>query len=62
MTVLADTALAADGRATALLALGPEAGMALAEAQGWAALMIEIEAVGEFKEWQSSTFAARLAD
>jgi thiamine biosynthesis lipoprotein len=40
VTVLADSTMLADGWATALLVSGPERGMALAEAEGLAALLI----------------------
>lgn len=60
VTVLADSALAADGRATTLLALGPEDGLALAQEQGWAALLLEISAAGEFVERETPAFAEYL--
>ncbi len=62
VTVIADNALLADGRATALLALGPEAGLELAEQQGWAALFIEIGDDGGFIERESSALSAELAE
>jgi len=40
-SVVADTAMQADALATALLVLGPEAGLRLAEREAWAVLLIE---------------------
>lgn len=57
VTVLADTAMAADGLATALLVLGPDEGLALAEREGVATYFI-IRADGGYKTVMSSRFTA----
>jgi thiamine biosynthesis lipoprotein len=41
VSVVAETCMLADGRATALLALGPERARQLAREQGWAVLLLE---------------------
>jgi len=56
VTVLRPTAAEADGIATALTVLGPEAGYALAESQGWAALFIERDDDG-FRQRETTAFA-----
>ena len=56
MTVIDSTAMAADAWATALSVLGPEEGLALAEARGMAALFI-IRADDDFA--MASTSAMR---
>jgi thiamine biosynthesis lipoprotein len=57
VTVLADAAMDADAWATALLVLGPERGMALADAQGIAALFIE-HAADALRATASQAFSA----
>lgn len=56
VTVLRPTAAEADGIATALTVLGPEAGFALAESRGWAALFIERDGDG-FRQRETTAFA-----
>jgi thiamine biosynthesis lipoprotein len=53
VSVVADTAMQADGWATALLVLGPERGYSLAQARGLAALLVTAS---------GSTFDARITD
>lgn len=61
VTVLADSATAADGWATALLVLGAERGPALAESEGVAALFIERHADGRIVERTTAAFDLRTA-
>jgi len=58
VTVVADTALQADGLATALIVLGEAKGRALAEASGIAAQFIERVPDGGFRDSMTSAFAA----
>ena len=60
VTVVADTALAADAWATALTVLGPERGFELAEARGMAALFVLRDAAG-VHERATDAFRQRLA-
>ena len=60
VTVLAPTAMAADGWATALNVLGPVAGMRLAEAQGLAVVMLVADG-NELKALESQAFKDYLA-
>ena len=60
VTVLAPTALAADGYATTLMVLGPKAGMAWADARGLAVFMLIRNARGEFFERYNAAFAPNL--
>lgn len=57
VTVLSETAMAADGWATALLAMGDKSGMVLAEKLGIAAFFL-VRSEGGFVEKRSSHFAA----
>ena len=57
-TVVAPECGFADAMATALIVLGPERGLALAEREALAAYFIVRERDGEFSERQSSAFAA----
>ena len=60
VTVLNPSAMVADGWATALMAMGPEQAMAMAELNNLAVLLIQRE--GEaFSEWSSSALLAYLA-
>jgi len=56
VTVLADTAIEADGWATALLVLGPERGPPLAESADLAALFIERHADGRIETRSTTAF------
>lgn len=56
VTILRPTAAEADGLATALTVLGPEAGFELAENRGWAALFVQRTASG-FSQRQTTAFA-----
>jgi thiamine biosynthesis lipoprotein len=58
VTVVRPTALDADGLATALFVLGPGAGRALAEREGWAALFVERTARGGLALEATPAFAA----
>lgn len=58
VTVLAESTMVADAWATALLVLGPERGMALAEAHGLAALFIEHQSDGGLDADASPAFVA----
>lgn len=60
VTVVADTTAAADGMATALLVMGPEEGLLLAEQQELAA-MFQIRRGDEIHERRSSQFAHLVA-
>lgn len=63
-TVLAENAMLADAWATAMLILGRERGLAIAEAQGLAVLFIERDAESSdlsFKQTRSTRFAALTA-
>lgn len=55
VTVVAETALVADGLATVLIVMGADKGRALAEANQIAALFI-IKQDGEFIEYESTQF------
>jgi FAD:protein FMN transferase len=57
VTVLAPTTLAADGYATALMVLGPDRGMAWADARGLAVYMIVRDAQGTLAERYNAAFA-----
>ena len=59
VTVVADTAAFADAAATALLVLGPDAGMELAEQQSIAAYFL-LRLESEFEERMSSLFAKKV--
>jgi len=60
VTVVADTCMTADALATALNVMGPEAGMKLADAKGWAVLMLVRE--GEaFVERRTKAFETLVA-
>lgn len=61
VTVLAPTTLEADGYATALMVLGPEKGMALAEQKNLPVFMIVRDAQGKFVERYNDRFAPYLA-
>jgi thiamine biosynthesis lipoprotein len=56
VTVIDELAVRADAFATALMVLGPDAGMALAERLNLAALFLVREAEGGFLERTSSRF------
>ncbi len=58
VTVVRPTALEADGLATALFVLGPQAGRALAEREGWAALFVVRARQGGFATESTPAFAA----
>jgi thiamine biosynthesis lipoprotein len=58
VTVLADDCMRADALATALLVLGPDRGVRLAESLGLAAYFVERLALGQYRDHQSSAFAA----
>ncbi|HEX9857289.1 MAG TPA: FAD:protein FMN transferase, partial [Paracoccaceae bacterium] len=60
VAVLAPTALQADGWATVMAVLGPEAGLALAEARGLAVAFIQPDPPAGFVERGSSAMAALL--
>ncbi len=57
VTVLAPTGLAADGYATTLMVLGPERGMAWADARGLGVYMLIRDANGRFIERYNAAFA-----
>ncbi|MFT7580049.1 MAG: thiamine biosynthesis lipoprotein [Myxococcota bacterium] len=57
VTVVSETCMKADALATALNVLGPDAGMALAQAKGWAVLMLVHEGDG-FVERKTAAFEA----
>lgn len=59
VTVVADTAAFADAAATALLVMGPEAGLALAERESIAAYFL-LRLGSEFEERMSSLFAVEV--
>jgi thiamine biosynthesis lipoprotein len=59
VTVVADTAAFADAAATALLVLGPEAGMELAERESIAAYFL-LRLGSEFEERMSSLFVTKV--
>jgi len=59
VTVVADTAAFADAAATALLVMGPEAGLALAEQESIAAYFL-LRLGSKFEERMSSLFAAEV--
>ncbi len=61
VTVIHPSATSADGFATALMVLGPERGMALAEREQLAVLMV-VRAGDGFEERSSSTFSPFLAE
>ena len=58
VTVLAESCLEADAWATALYVLGPDAGLELAEAHGFAALFLTANADGTVEEAATTAFAA----
>lgn len=58
VTVVRPSAAEADGLATALFVLGPQAGRALAEREGWAALFVVRTARGGFAVEATPAFAA----
>lgn len=60
VTVVAADCLSADAWSTALMVLGPEAGLALAEREGLAAHMIVRDGAGGFATRSSTAFAAYL--
>ena len=60
VTVLAPTALAADGYATTLMVLGPERGMAWADARGLAVYMLIRTPEGAFSERYNAAFGPNL--
>jgi thiamine biosynthesis lipoprotein len=60
VTVIAPTTLAADGYATALTVMGPEAGMRFAEDHGLAVFMILRDASGKLSERYNPRFAPYL--
>ncbi len=60
VTVLAPTGLAADGYATTLMVLGPERGMAWADARGLGVYMLVRNARGGFVERYNAAFAPAL--
>jgi thiamine biosynthesis lipoprotein len=60
VTVIATDCMRADAMATALMVLGPEEGLALAEREGLAVYML-LRGKGGFEARQSSTFAPYLA-
>ena len=57
VSVLAPLCVRADGLATALEVLGPEAGYRLATDQGWAALFVTREEDGTFSERMTAAFS-----
>ena len=59
VTVVADTAAFADAAATALLVLGPDEGLALADRESIAALFL-LRLGDQFEERMSQTFAAKV--
>jgi thiamine biosynthesis lipoprotein len=59
VTVVAETAAFADAAATALLVLGPDAGMRLAEQENIAAYFL-LRLGSEFEERMSSLFAMKV--
>ena len=59
VTVIADTAAFADAAATALLVLGPQAGLELAERESIAAYFL-LRLGDEFDERMSPLFASRV--
>lgn len=61
VTIVDSLAVRADGLATALMVLGPDAGLALAERASLAALLLVRRAEGGFEERMSSRFRALLA-
>lgn len=58
VTVVADDCMRADALATALIVMGPRRGLALAEAEGIAALFIERTAPGQYRDRATAAFAA----
>ena len=58
VSVVAESCVRADALATALEVLGPEAGFALAQEQGWAVLLITREADGTLTEQTTAGFPA----
>jgi thiamine biosynthesis lipoprotein len=56
--VVADDCMTADALATALIVMGPRRGLALAEAEGIAALFIERTAPGQHRDRATAAFAA----
>jgi len=57
VTVVADDCMRADALATALIVMGPRRGLALAEAEGIAALFIERTAPGQYRDRATAAFA-----
>ena len=58
VSVIAERCSLADARSTALNVLGPEAGYALAVAQGWAALFVTDDGAGRLVERETPAFTA----
>jgi thiamine biosynthesis lipoprotein len=58
VTVVAQNCMRADALATALLVLGPDRGMRLAESLGLAAYFVERLAPGQYRDDQTGAFAA----
>ena len=58
VSVIAERCSLADARSTALNVLGPEAGYALAVAQGWAALFVTDDGTGRLVERETPAFTA----
>jgi len=58
-SVLADNCALADGVATAMMSAGFDAGLALAERNGWAVMLVRPSADGEFETVESTAFARR---
>ena len=58
VTVVAEDCMRADALATALLVLGPDRGVRLAESLGLAAYFVERVAPGQYRDRQSHAFAA----
>ncbi len=61
VTVVAPSAMTADGYATTLMVLGPERGMTWADTRGLAVFMISRDARGALHERYNAAFAALLA-
>jgi thiamine biosynthesis lipoprotein len=60
-TVLHEECAMADGYATALMVLGPEKGLALAERLGLAVLLIAHDEAGGFVDYESTAFTRYVA-
>ena len=61
VTVVATDALSADGYSTVLMVLGPEKGMAWADARGLPCFMI-VRTAGGFEEHYNAAFAALIVE